>query len=136
MNEKPDLITIQIEGRPIPLQRARGTRSHFYDPQYIAKKNFALEVKSQFNKSPISEKIFIFLSFEFKIPESWSKKKKARMVNQPHAQTPDLSNLVKFTEDALNGIVWKDDALICSIHTCKKWSLQDMTTIIIDATKD
>lgn len=52
------------------VQRARGTKSGFYDPQYIAKKNFALEAREQFNKSPISENIFIYLSFECELPHA------------------------------------------------------------------
>lgn len=50
------------------------------------------------------------LTFVVRMPDSWSKKKKALYNGQPHESTPDLDNLIKAFKDAL----MEDD---CSIHT-------------------
>lgn len=41
------------------------------------------------------------LVFYLPMPKSWSKIKKAKLVNCPHQQKPDLDNLVKAVFDAL-----------------------------------
>jgi Holliday junction resolvase RusA-like endonuclease len=35
---------------------------------------------------------------------------------------PDLTNLAKAVEDALNGIVWADDSLIAQLTLYKMWA--------------
>jgi len=41
------------------------------------------------------------ITFVLPMPASWSKKKRAEMINQPHQQTPDVDNLHKGLLDAL-----------------------------------
>jgi len=124
-------MTIEIEAPPIPLKRPRAAKTGFYDPQYQAKKNFAFEVLSKItNKNlPIDSPIKLKLDFYFKIRKSWSKKKQKALLNQHHFSTPDLSNLIKFIEDALNNVIWKDDSLICEITASKKWCEFNKTII-------
>lgn len=38
-----------------------------------------------------------------------------------HSSTPDLSKLVRSTEDALTGVVWKDDARVSEYVRLGKW---------------
>lgn len=56
----------------------------------------------------------------FEVPASASKKRKAAMLDHQVFPTgkPDADNLLKLYGDALNGIVWKDDAQIvrCSVR--------------------
>ena len=35
---------------------------------------------------------------------------------------PDVNNLMKIAEDALTGIVWRDDSLLCTVHLRKEFS--------------
>ena len=37
-----------------------------------------------------------------------------------HSGTPDLSKLLRSTEDALTGVVWKDDALVARYYPAEK----------------
>ena len=47
---------------------------------------------------------------------------------RPHPSVkPDLSKLVRSTEDALTGKVWFDDAQICSLQVSKKYSSDGRT---------
>lgn len=36
-----------------------------------------------------------------------------------HSSKPDIDNLIKTVFDALNGIAYHDDGLICSVNSCK-----------------
>lgn len=56
--------------------------------------------------------------FYIQMPESWSKKKKAAHLHQPHKSKPDIDNLVKALLDA----VFENDAAIWSIWAEKKWA--------------
>lgn len=130
-------IKIEVEGDPIPLQRPRGTRKGFYDPQHIAKKNFAWTVKAElikqeYKEKPVTSGVKTVFNFEFQIPQSWSKKKKAALINKPHTQKPDTSNLVKFVEDSLNEILWQDDCYISKIEASKRWAEKPKTIIKMD----
>ena len=56
------------------------------------------------------------------IPKSWSKKKKALAAVGKIRPTsrPDLKNYIWGIEDALNGIVWKDDGQVVSFGRSEK----------------
>ena len=38
-----------------------------------------------------------------------------------HVKRPDLDNLVKSVKDALNGVVWRDDSQVFSLHIYKRY---------------
>ena len=56
--------------------------------------------------------------FHMPMPASWSKKKRAEMLGQPHRQKPDVDNLTKAVLDA----VLKDDSGVWDMRTTKIWS--------------
>ena len=112
---------IEVEGKPIPLQRVRAGKKGFYDPQYIAKRNYAHLVREQYKDDPIETAVSVTFEFYFAMPKSWSKKKKNAMRYKEHTQKPDLSNLIKFAEDALLEVIWKDDSIINEIFANKTW---------------
>lgn len=128
-------MRLVIEGEPIPLQRARRAKNIFYDPQYQAKQNIAWVVKKQLSQLPnfqlLKGPISVDLEFQMPIPKSISTKKHQLLINQPHIKTKDIDNLCKFIFDALNGIVWEDDALIWNLKAKKIYSEMPQTKIEI-----
>jgi Holliday junction resolvase RusA-like endonuclease len=125
-------IKIEIDADPIPLQRARGARNGFYDPQHIAKRNFALEVMSKIPRTKLIETPISFdMIFVIKMPKSWSLKKRAKFLNQPHTTRPDIDNLVKFIFDALNNVLYNDDAQIYKEEAQKMWGETGKTILEI-----
>jgi Holliday junction resolvase RusA-like endonuclease len=50
-----------------------------------------------------------------------------------HAKRPDLSNVLKAVEDALNGVVWTDDALISQLVLRKVYSPRPRLEIEVEA---
>ena len=71
-------------------------------------------------EGPCSIEIFAF----FEVPKSKSKKFREAALNGLERPTkkPDLSNIVKGIEDALNGLVYKDDSSIVSLKIQKYYS--------------
>ena len=62
------------------------------------------------------------ITAEMAIPKTWSKKKqRAALCGEIWpAKRPDLSNICKQVEDALIGVVFRDDALIVRYDTMQK----------------
>lgn len=56
----------------------------------------------------------------------------AHWASAGHRIKPDLSNLVKFYEDAGNGILWHDDSQISSLTTKKILAINPITIITIE----
>lgn len=52
-------------------------------------------------------------------PQSWSKRK--RVENPIPTGKPDLDNVVKLIGDALNGVVWRDDSQVASLHISRQF---------------
>ena len=72
--------------------------------------------------------------FSFAPPVSWSKKKINEAIQGKHqpAVKPDVSNLVKFYEDCMNGLIYIDDAQIVELSARKVYALEAGTTITIE----
>ncbi len=66
------------------------------------------------------------IHFFFRMPNSWSVAKKARMLGEPHRQKPDIDNLWKALADALN----KDDSHIAKMQASKSWA--NRSCILVD----
>jgi Holliday junction resolvase RusA-like endonuclease len=58
------------------------------------------------------------IRFHMPMPPSWSKKKRAAHMDQPHQSRPDIDNLVKSVLDAL----CEEDSYVHTIHAEKRWS--------------
>ena len=71
---------------------------------------------------PLNGPLVIELAFILPVAPSTSKKRTAELLNGPHIQKPDLTNLVKSVEDGLNGIAYLDDAQIWKISATKTYS--------------
>jgi Holliday junction resolvase RusA-like endonuclease len=124
-------MKIEIEGPPQPAMRPKVNKGKFYDPQCDEKKAFGWHVKSKLPRffTAISNPVILELEFHMSIPTSLSKKKKSRLALTFHQKKPDLSNLIKFVEDALNGIVWKDDNAIAKVKAKKIYSENPKTIL-------
>ncbi len=71
--------------------------------------------------SPLALPLRSRIEFGMPLPASASRPEKARRRARGHAQTPDLSNLIKSLEDALNGIAYVDDSQIAETSARKVW---------------
>jgi len=64
---------------------------------------------------------------------SWSKKKRDAALSGALQATgkPDVDNASKLALDALNGIVWRDDAQVCDLHVSRRYAPIAQTTMTI-----
>jgi Holliday junction resolvase RusA-like endonuclease len=115
-------LTLDIA--PTPQSRPRFTRNgHIYDPCAKSKKELAHLIKKQWNREPIDKAVAVHFRFGMPIPKSTSKKKTKEMDGQPHIKkSADIDNLIKKLLDAMNGIVFVDDALVHHVSGSKYYS--------------
>ncbi|MCU7840872.1 MAG: RusA family crossover junction endodeoxyribonuclease [Candidatus Thiodiazotropha sp. (ex Troendleina suluensis)] len=68
-----------------------------------------------------------------KMPESWSKKRKDEALSGKIAATkkPDCSNVIKGIEDAMNGVVYRDDSQIIEQIIIKRYSAAPQAIITV-----
>lgn len=113
--------TLYLPFKPISLARHRTGRHCLYDPQMIVKKNLRAYVKDLGVTYPlIAEPLWLKADFLFQPPKVTSKKKYPLMIGLSYDRKIDLSNILKFYEDAFEGMLWENDCLICDI-TIKKY---------------
>lgn len=138
-NFKMNSINFKILGIPLSKQSARfknvkmGNKTFIksYQKQEVIdnERNIGFDVKSQLSPSfiPFDIPIGVEVLFVFPPLSSWSKKKKALLESGEviYKETkPDLTdNLMKGLFDALNGIVFTDDARVCKVESKKIYGL-------------
>ena len=118
-----------ITGNPIPLQRPRFSpiSKRVYDSQKDIRHLHACELRLQYGTTlPIHHPLHVDLTFYMPIPQSKRKK-----IPPAHITRPDLDNLIKWILDIATGIIYDDDALICSISAKKIYDTNPRTEIII-----
>lgn len=108
---------------PVAKSRPHFSNGHAYTPRKTREYEDAVRLIAQAAKiRAITGEISMTVYFYMPIPKSWSNAKKQRAESEEIRPTtkPDLSNLVKAIEDALNGIAYKDDSQIVKL-TAEKY---------------
>ena len=126
-------ITITIPGRPKPLQRHRMTRGgHSYDPtankfhkQAVQADALAAMRGKPASAIPRQGPLAIEAVFTFLRPKSAPKSR-----TMPEVK-PDIDNLVKLLLDALNGVVWRDDAQVVQLVARKVYGETEQTRLVV-----
>lgn len=117
---------IKVPGRPRGKARPRFHNGHAYTPKNT--RDFEKEIRVcylQQDGRKFDGSVSINIEAIFKIPESWSKKKKWETIDQgkrPEIR-PDIDNIVKIVMDALNGVAYKDDSQVVDISARKVYGL-------------
>lgn len=131
------MIFYEIPGPPIALKRHRHSGKKCYDPQKKEKEEAQWQLKSALKGLfPAHNAVKLVVEYHMPIPKSYSKKRALKTIGTSHTKKPDLSNLIKFTEDAFNGIVWEDDSLITQIEAKKFYSENPKTVFKIESVSE
>ena len=83
----------------------------------------AKAAKQQYSGDLLDGPVMMRIHFRFARPKSHFKKNGELKETAPYWYTirPDLTKVIRSTEDALTGIVWKDDARVCSRAEQKRY---------------
>ena len=131
------MIKFEILGQPIAKQRPRVTRSGIaYTPSKTV--NYETLVKYTYqslyrNREPILGHIEATITAVFPVPKSYSKKKTEELLNgrNNYDKKPDCDNLAKIILDSLNGIAYKDDSQVTSLHINKEYGTQPKVIVCL-----
>ena len=119
-------MTVKVYGRPKGKARPRFANGHAYTPK--ATRDYEKLIGTCYTEQDgrkFTGKISLDVQAVFKIPESWTKKKKHEAVfegKRPECR-PDIDNIVKVVMDGLNGIAYEDDAQVVEIKASKVYGL-------------
>jgi Holliday junction resolvase RusA-like endonuclease len=119
------IFELVIPGKPVAKGRPRFTRQgHVYTPKKTRSYEKLIadlaRLKMRGRKmleGALRAEVFIYVQ----LPNHWSKKVKSQKLYQPVITKPDCDNYLKVL-DALNGIVFADDAQIAEAKVRKTYS--------------
>lgn len=126
-------VTVTLMGEPVAFARARtnrGTGVHFTPPKQ-RNTMAALRIVAQqamidanYGAAVFDEPLRMDLRAEFAIPKNMPKRDRPRAIcgELRPGKRPDIDNLYKLAADALNTIVFRDDALIVEASLGKYYS--------------
>lgn len=130
------MISIFVPGEPVAKARPGRNKHGFrYKPTKGRKyeQSIAELVKLQMiTRNPTKSPVSLDLVLLFEIPKSWPnwKREAAQSQQIAHTSKPDADNVVKSIKDALNKIVYEDDAQVTDIKVLKLYS--DSPGVLID----
>lgn len=132
------MVLIIIEGNPVPWAAHQGFGRHSYNPRTKEKKQFQWIIKTAYKEKPITTPVKLHITYMLPIPASTSKIRRKQMIegSMYHLKKPDITNLTKFTEDCLKGIVIEDDSQVVLMELKKLYSETPKTIIQIEEIKD
>jgi len=132
-----DTITFFVPGTPQALKRhrtfRRGSININIDPSASDKQTFLALAMQERPKEPIHHPLTVIMRFDFPRPKSHYNTKGTVKPMAPimHTSRPDIDNLQKFVMDALNGVFWADDAVVCRIEAEKRYSATPGVSVAI-----
>jgi Holliday junction resolvase RusA-like endonuclease len=121
-------IIFKVEGNPQGKGRPRFARMGGFVKTYTDVKTKSYEQHIAFcaknamgASEPLKTPVDAFIYISIPIPMSYSKKRKEACLNglEKPTKKPDIDNVCKGILDSLNGIVYKDDTQIVSLHCTK-----------------
>lgn len=129
-----------FELEPQQQERPRATRRgnfiRMYDPPKTARFKNDLKQLAKLKmagKDKLEGSLKVDLTFGRAVQKSISGKERLRRLTGVHRPTvkPDLDNYIKSTLDALNGVIWKDDAQIVSLKADKIYAEHPGISVVV-----
>lgn len=117
------MITFEVPGDPVAKGRPRATRQgRFYTPEKTVRYESTVALfasQAMEGRQTLAGPLTLEIEATFQWPLSWGEKKRARMPFK--TSKPDLDNVAKAVADAMNGVVYLDDAAVVRLAATKKY---------------
>ena len=135
-----DPITISLVGPPQGKGRARAFLRGGHIGHYTPEETRTYEgmirtqaMEAMGARPPVDEPVEFVLRAVFPVPASWSQKKRDRAITGEilPGKKPELDNIAKAWNDALNGVAYRDDSLICRMTLDKRYGAQPLVAVVI-----
>ena len=129
-------LTVTIPGPIQAWQRAGRSKNggHFTQPATrAAKRSIGWHAVQQVGQHCLQGALAVRLDVAMAVPAAWSAKRRAEALAgavKP-AVKPDVDNLSKTILDALNGVLWRDDAQVVDLHITKRYAAEPQTVITV-----
>lgn len=109
------------QARPRATRMGRGIRLYDPRPTAVFKKTLRSMASEQYKGEPLEGQLLVDITFYRPIQKSLSKKERLLRLLGVHRPVvkPDLDNYIKSAFDALNGVLWADDAMVVDLHAKK-----------------
>jgi Holliday junction resolvase RusA-like endonuclease len=133
-------VTISLQGQPQGKGRARAFLRGSHIGHYTPEKTRTYEgmictaaMDEMASRLPLDEPVEFILRAVFAVPAFWSKRKQQQALigEIKPGKKPDLDNIAKAWNDALNGVVYRDDSLICRMTLDKRYGPQPLVAVTV-----
>lgn len=133
-------ITISLTGAPQGKGRARAFMRGGHISHYTPEKTRTYEgmirvaaMDAMGNRPAFDEPVEFVMRAIFPVPPSFSKKKQQQALTNEikPGKKPDLDNIAKAWNDALNGVAYRDDSLICRMTLEKRYGPQALVVVTV-----
>lgn len=120
-------LSFSVNMKPVGKERPRAGKGITYTPGKTAKAEAqiagnAREAMQASGTGLVTGPVILVCTFELPQAKSWPQWKKRQRAGAFHTSTPDLDNLYKLVEDALNGVAYYDDGQVVATKAVKLWS--------------
>ncbi len=127
------VVTLFIDGRPVPKGRPRVTRHGTYTPK--STQIFESAIRAAWLKcgeKPFEdgEALDVMVNAYFPIPSGTPKSKRGKLYLTPYLKRGDIDNIIKAVLDALNGYAYKDDSAVYSVYGSKIYTMEEPFTVV------
>lgn len=132
-------VMFNVDCNPVGKQRPKFRKIGNFVQTYTPKKtvDFEQQVRKAAEKAmggmePLETPVALYCYVRLLPGRSFPKKRLEACLNGfERPKKPDLDNVVKAVQDALNGVIYKDDAQIVSLHATKKYDMNPGIEILV-----
>jgi Holliday junction resolvase RusA-like endonuclease len=137
------MINLTIPGAPTgkgrPRFAIRGGFARAYTPEKTASYESLVKLAAadaMQSSAPFTHPVRVTIHATFAPPASWSEKKRNTAIAETNgirpAKKPDADNIAKIICDAMNGIVYRDDAQVVTLCVEKRYGVSDGVLVQIE----